>query len=393
MNLFQSFLMGGFECATHRRPDGIRLDVLRDTRHDIYALEDYRLLGDAGIRTVRDGLRWHRIEISEGVYDWSSFTPMLAASVATGTQVIWDLCHWGVPDDIDLFSEAFPRRFAAYAKAAAVLIQDNTDTTLFFCPINEISFWSWIGGDLGAFGPHQQGRGPEMKRQLVRASIAAIKAIRMIAPSARFVQAEPLIHILPQNAEDLPEIERYNAAQFEVCDMLAGRLHPELGGSPDLLDIVGVNYYWNNQWVQHGERVPLGAPRHRSLHSMLRALYHRYGRPLVITETGAEAEADIGWFGYILAEIRQAQREGADILGACIYPVMDYVGWDDERHCPCGLIEAAPDWTMRSLRPGLLAEVRLQEEIRRIASKILSEAPRSTGKSDPSVHSADVAVA
>lgn len=362
--------MGGFECTTHRRHDGHRLDIIERTRHDRYAAADYRLLQQAGVRTVRDGLRWHHIEVSEGVYDWASFLPMLEASIATGTQVIWDLCHWGIPDDLDLFSEAFPRRFSAYAQAVAALIQSRTAAAPFFCPINEISFWSWIGGDIGGFGPHQHGRGPEMKRQLARASIAAIHAIRVVVPCARFVQAEPLIHVVPHSPQAQADVETdsYSASQFEACDMLSGRLHPELGGSPEMLDIVGVNYYWNNQWIHNGDRVPAGHPRHRSLHSMLLEIHQRYRRPLVITETGAEAEDEIGWLGYMHAEVRQAQRQGADVLGICLYPVMDYPGWDDDRHCRCGLIKVSPDWQQRTLRPGLLAEIQLQEKARQLIS-------------------------
>lgn len=182
---------------------------------------------------------------------------------------------------------------------------------------------------------------------------------------------------------------RHSRKDLLPMPRLAGRLHPGLGGSPDLVDIIGVNYYWNSQWVQHGDRVPLGAPRHQSRHRMLVALYYRYGRPLVLTETGAESESDIGWLGYILAEIRQVQREGADVLGACIYPVMDYVGWDDKRHCPCGLIETSPDWNDRTLRPGLLAEIQLQERMCRTTTRMLSE---STCE-DISVYHADAVVA
>jgi len=49
------------------------------------------LLAQAGVRSVRDGLRWHQIEIAPGVYDWTSFLPMLDASLSAGTQVIGDL--------------------------------------------------------------------------------------------------------------------------------------------------------------------------------------------------------------------------------------------------------------------------------------------------------------
>jgi hypothetical protein len=35
--LFQNWFIGGFECSTHRRRDGRRLDLLASTRHDVNA--------------------------------------------------------------------------------------------------------------------------------------------------------------------------------------------------------------------------------------------------------------------------------------------------------------------------------------------------------------------
>ena len=61
-------------------------------------------MAELDLRTVRDGLRWHLIETPPGHYDWSSFLPMLRAATAAGVQVIWDLCHYGWPDDIDIWS-------------------------------------------------------------------------------------------------------------------------------------------------------------------------------------------------------------------------------------------------------------------------------------------------
>jgi beta-glucosidase/6-phospho-beta-glucosidase/beta-galactosidase len=362
-NIFKSFFMGGFECATHRRRDGLQIDVLSSTGHAEQAATDYSLLRQAGIRTVRDGLRWHLIETQPGIYDWSSFLPMLEASIATRTQVIWDLCHWGMPENLDVFSDEFVTRFAAFAGAAAEVIRDlsgGPDAQIpFYCPINEMSFWAWVGGDVKAFAPH-------LKRQLARASLAAIAAVRAVDPRARFVQAEPIINIVPdlrdlaRSPEIIQNAKRHTSSQYEAWDMLRGDMSDELGGSPEMLDIIGVNYYWNNQWVHEGDRTPPGHPQHRPLHSMLRDLWERYRRPIVITETGAEGHADVGWLGYISAEVRQAQRDGVEILGICLYPVMDYPGWDDERHCPCGLIAVDEAWNKRSLRKHLAEELRAQ---------------------------------
>ena len=379
--MFQSFFMGGFECATHQRSDRKQLDVISATQHDRNAAKDYRLLHQAGIRTVRDGLRWHLIEARPGVYDWSSFLPMLEASLDTRTQVIWDLCHWGVPEGIDIFADEFVTRFTAFAREAARQVFEfsggHKGPVPFYCPINEMSFWAWVGGDVRAFAPHREGQGPELKRQLVRASLAAIEAIRSVDPRARFVQAEPIINIVPNQAdiEIYPHIVEdalnHTASQYEAWDMLRGDQDQQLGGSPDTLDIIGVNYYWNNQWIHGGDQTPLGHPDHRPLHLMLQDLWQRYRRPILITETGAEAHAAVGWLGYIASEVRQALREGVDMVGICLYPVMDYPGWDDDRHCSCGLIESSKDWKARTLRRELAAEIAAQAQITRSSKEAI----------------------
>ena len=193
--LFQSWFIGGFECSTHRRRDGQRLDLIASTRHDVNAAADYRMLADLGIRTVRDGVRWHLIETTPGHYDWSSFLPMLRAARDTGTQVIWDVAHYGWPDDIDIWSPAFVDRFAAFGRALAQVVRAETDTVPFYVPVNEISFWSWAGGDVAYMNPLATDRGRELKAVLARAAIAAIEAIREVEPRARFVHTEPAITI------------------------------------------------------------------------------------------------------------------------------------------------------------------------------------------------------
>ena len=371
----QSFFLGGFECATHRRRDRLRIDVIDRTGHDRFCAVDYRLLAEAGVLTVRDGLRWHLIESVPGAYDWSSFLPMLRAAHETGTQVIWDLCHWGVPDWLDVFSSDFVSRFAAFAAAASRLICDEREQAgmsgpAIYAPINEMSFWAWVGGDEQHFHPFAELRGQELKQQLARASIVAMRAIRAVDPQARFVQPEPIIHVSVDPRDRIRDLVAdavaaagHTAAQFQSWDMLAGIRNPEFGGSPDLLDIIGVNYYWNNQWLHQGPHTPAGHLQHYPLHTMLYELWERYKRPILITETGAETNAAVGWLGYVGAEVRQAQRMGACILGICLYPVMDYPGWDDDRHCSCGLIEIDHDWTQRRLRTDILGELRVQQRL------------------------------
>ena len=107
---FASFFQAGFECSSHRRRDGVRLDLIRATGHDKHVLRDYRLCKQLGFGTIRDGLRWHLIEKSPGKYDWSSWLPALeAAEERRASQVIWDLFHYGSPDHVDQAGDGFSR--------------------------------------------------------------------------------------------------------------------------------------------------------------------------------------------------------------------------------------------------------------------------------------------
>ena len=354
--------MGGFECSTHRLKAGRRLDLLAASGHDSLAVSDYRQLAQFGIRTIRDGLRWHLIESSPGRYDWLSFLPMLSSACEARVQVIWDLCHFGWPDSLDIWSADFVERFGRFAGAAARLIRDESDGVPVYCPVNEISFWAWAGGDVAYLNPFAKKRGGELKRQLVRAAIAAIEAIRAADPRARLVHAEPVIHIAPRpgRVSDPRKVARFLNGQWEAFDMLAGRLHPELGGREDYLDILGVNFYPNNQWVHRSGPIPLGRHDYRPFRDILGEAFARYGRPLVVAETGAEGSAGPSWLHYVAGEVAAAIAQGVPVQGVCLYPVLDYPGWDDGRTCPVGLLQLQPGPGGRMVNEPLAAELARQ---------------------------------
>ena len=253
-------------------------------------------------------------------------------------QVIWDLCHYGWPDGLDIFRPEFVDRFADYAREVARLIAAETDEAPWYCPVNEISFWSWAGGDVGYLNPRQTGRGFELKAQLVRASLAAIDAIWSVDSRARILHAEPAIHIVRNPARGArKDTEGHRLAQFQACDMLAGQLWPQLGGDERYLDVVGVNYYPNNQWVLDGPGIGRDDPRYRPFREILAEVWERYGRPLIVSETGAQGRDRASWLSYVAEEVRAARSAGVPVEGICLYPILDYPGWDDDRHCPTGL--------------------------------------------------------
>ncbi len=352
--LFKSFLQGGFECSTHRlrstgTDEGRRLDMIAAVGHDVHAARDYNQLADFNIRTVRDGFRWHLIE-RQGGYDWSSIRPMLRAAQSTGTQVIWDLLHYGWPDDLDIWSPQFVDRFALFAGACARLVREESDDVPFYCPVNEISFFSWGGGDAGYLNPFANGRGYELKVQLARATIAAMETILMIEPRARFVHCDPVINVItdPARPWEAGASEGHRQAQFQGWDLIAGRMWPQIGGRPELLDIIGVNYYFNNQWIHGGPPIDIGHPLYKPLNKILAETYARYGRPILIAETGIEDERRAEWFEYVASQGAKAMQAGVPLEGICLYPIINHPGWDDNRPCFNGLLSS--DITAKNAR-------------------------------------------
>jgi beta-glucosidase/6-phospho-beta-glucosidase/beta-galactosidase len=361
---FKSFFMAGFECSSHRRlGDGVRLDLIAATGHDRLVREDYRSCARHGLLTIRDGLRWHLIEREPGRYDWSSWLPMLEAAMESGVQVMWDLFHYGSPDHLDQGSPDFTQSYARFASEAVRLHREVTGTAAIVCPLNEISFLAWAArnGVFPAIGAHEEAGW--LSRHLVRTAVAGMRAMREVDPDCRFIWAEPLINVLPKTAADADAAEAKRLSQYHAYDMLSGRSAPELGGSAEWLDAVGVNFYSDNQWYLEGGAIPLGHTDYRPLADMLAETYQRYGRPILITETGAEGSARPAWLHYVCDEVREAIRQGVPVAGVCIYPIASFPGWDDERHRQFGLFSVPrPDGTREAYAP-LAEELTRQQDL------------------------------
>ncbi|MBV9992381.1 MAG: beta-glucosidase [Alphaproteobacteria bacterium] len=336
--------------------DGRRFDAIRQSGHDRQAAVDYGLLAASGIRTIRDGMRWHLIERTPGAYDWSSVTRMADAALEAGVEIIWDLCHFGVPDHIDVLSREFPFRFADYAEAAAATIGRMSGNAPLWCPINEISYWSYAAGTEGFIEPAARGRAEDIKRQLVSAFLAAATRLRAVDSRARCLATDPLIHVTSRLG-DSQEARAIVESSFAAWDMLLGRAAPELGGHEGAIDLLGANYFPDNQRSIDDGLVGLGCIGYRPLHVLIETLWSRYGLPILLSETGAEGANASAWLSYISREVALAVDDGIPVEGVCLYPAMDYPGWIDDRHCRCGLIRTDSACVERTVDSDVLASV------------------------------------
>jgi hypothetical protein len=347
--MFRSFFLAGFEGSTGFNRHGDWFDQVVATGHDRTVDADYRDLAALDIHGARETVRWPLVEARPGRYDFSSLAPFVEAARRHGVEVVWDLFHYGFPRDVDLFGEDLPRRFAEYCHAVGRYIGDRTEGTCLFTPVNEPSFMAYAAGERGLFAPHATGRGWELKVALCRAAIAGIEALWDACPGARMVNVDPLcrVAVSPDRPHEAEEAQDFNRRLvFQAWDMLAGRLLPELGGSRAHLDIVGINYYWTNQWEWRVAPLPDGAvpplphddPRRAKLRDLVRAVARRYGGEVMVTETAHVGEQRAPWMLEVAEEAEALLREGVPIRGVCLYPILGMPEWHaPEVWTPMGL--------------------------------------------------------
>lgn len=346
--IFPTFFMGGFECSTFIWQDGERKDYVAATGHDRHLESDYSAVMSLGIGVVREAIRWPQVDLGNGSYDWASVKAVQDVATKCNITPIWDLCHYGFPQECDPFSEECLGRFVSYCRAAAELVTNTAEGPYFFTPINEITFFSAAATELGWMYPFAKGREEELKRALCRMAIEGAKAIRSVHPDARMVHVDPMVHAVPP--ADRPDLadeawaEAYKKA-YEGFDMLSGRHAPELGGSPEILDIVGVNVYHYSQVVLKEDkgREVLGPrdPRRKPLSEMLKYAWDRYHRPIIIGETSGFKETRAEWLKMTMEECLKALNAGVDLQGVCLYPVVDLPDWWTQKWAKIGIYDVA----------------------------------------------------
>jgi hypothetical protein len=347
--MFKSFFLAGFEGSTGYNRHGHWFDQVVATGHDRTVDEDYRQLAELDIHAARETIRWPLVDLGRGRYDFSTVEPFIEAARRHHVEVIWDLFHYGYPQRLDLWSEDFPRRFADYCYAVGRYIAQRTDGSCAFTPVNEPSFMAYAAGEKGLFSPHVAGRGWDLKVALTQAAIVGIDALWAACPGARMVNVDPLCRAA--RPVDRPELEEeardFNERLvFQSWDMLCGRLLPELGGSRSHLDIVGINYYWTNQWELGGKPQADGVippltdddPRRWPLSSLVRSVWERYGGEMMITETSHIGDSRGRWLREVARESEELLLDGVPLQGVCLYPILGMPEWHDpEIWTPMGL--------------------------------------------------------
>lgn len=340
VNPYNSFWMGGFEGADHINAKQDRLDMVQGSGHDLHVEEDYARLAALGIKTVRESIGWRISQpLAESELNLSRAIRFAKAAQKEGIQIIWTFMHYGTPEGISLEDDSFIQHFTEYAVKVATCLAPFSKTPVYNL-INEISYLSWAVAHTDFMHPYaDELNGYEIKCRLVKAVVNAANEVKKISPGARFLHVEPIMHVAAP--VDKPELEaeaqQFKSYQWQTFDMLR---------DAGLLDLIGVNYYYNGQIEFNGEalcwRTP--DPRRIPFSEMLKTVWDRYRRPLIISETGHFDNERALWLDEVLAEVLVAREAGIPVHGVCIYPILDRPCWHEpDVFIRTGLIEVTDE--------------------------------------------------
>jgi len=358
----------------HKRT-GRDLDEYELTQHYRYRREDLERVAATGVRAMRYGVPWHRVNVAPGRFDWSWPDEVFSHMIETlGIQPIVDLVHYGAPDWIEGNCAAadYPQRLAEYAGAFADRYRGMISA---YTPINEPVVHATFCGRNGIWPPNMRGEGGYLRVLLclVEAMQASIEAIRAAAPESAIVAVEATELLTAEHAT-LAEHARFSLLRHLLpTDLLLGRVDEQHAlrtwlvgnGVPadrlerirtgaQTIDVIGVNFYphLSNAVVERrGDqvaRVTRYATSH-DLERLLRAFWEHLRIPVMLTETSDNAAIAQRerWMEDSISAVRRARTGGVPVVGYVWWPLFSHVDWKyrfhtrpvDEYWCHMGLYD------------------------------------------------------
>lgn len=330
------------------------LDEYELTQHYRLWREDVDLVASLGLRCMRWGVPWHRVEVLPGRFDWRFTDAVLERMAEHGIEPIVDLVHYGCPVWLEgsFAHPDYPRRVAAYA---AAFVERYRGRAAGYTPLNEPVVNADFCGRHRTWPPYLQGEEgyARVLVALCEGMSRTVAAIRELEPGALVVQVEATAHVLPAEPALAAAVEAHWERHLLPTELLMGRVGEDHRGRDQLRrlgvpderlqwlcehgqrpDVMGVNYYphLSSQTLEG----PVERPRLRrrrgsgaDLREVLARFQRRFELPVMVTETSDRAAAwrRSRWLEESVAAIAAARGEGLPVVGYTWWPLFCLVDW------------------------------------------------------------------
>lgn len=358
--------MTGFECSAFPQYGA---DELAETQHYRWWASDLVRVRDVGIRMIRYGIPWHRVNPRPHEYDWDWTDQALDLMETLGITPIVDLFHYGTPLWIEggIMHPIFGEMQSWYAKAFAERYPHIT----YYTPTNEPYICASFGAEKAIWYPFLRGDHNLTRaiKNLAEGICRSMAAVRTVRPDAIMMLADTCEYYHPLDEQSEKDAEFLNHRRFLVHDLYQGlvdRGHPlrdyvVRNGLADFeldwfldhatsLEILGLDYYRHSERQirrnEQGKLIDEAAAHPRGWATQSAEYAERYGGvPVFLAETnvGDPEEERVAWFRQVVEETRRARAAGTPIAGLTYYGAVDHVDWDTALRVrnlninPCGV--------------------------------------------------------
>ncbi|MFC0682839.1 family 1 glycosylhydrolase [Lysobacter korlensis] len=337
-------ILGAFESTFLPAHDR---DIFETTEHDVRFRDDVELLKRSGVTRLRYPVRWHRIEETEGVLDWTATDAVLHHLRDEGLRPIVDLVHHtSYPAWLtDGFADArFGPAYLRYAEEFARRYPWIEEYTLFNEPFSTL----FLCGHEGIWPPyHKSLQGfVDLIVNVLPAVTEASRLYRELLPDARHVWVDTCEHHTGSDRSGQAYADMANERRFLVIDAFLGRPYDStsevgrllsevdgerlLGIEPGFIDVLGLDYYAHCQWNFSVEGGSAPTPTPIPFADLIQQYFDRYGLPCIVTETNVRGHtADRAtWLKYVLEQCETAADRGVPVEGLCWFPFIDSTDWN-----------------------------------------------------------------
>lgn len=341
--------------------------------------KDVAALKKLGVNHYRFGIEWGRVEPKPGVFNEAAiaqYVGMARKLRAAGIEPIVTLWHFTFPDWLYNSKRKGRSDFlhpdveSAWREYVNKMVTALAPYVRVYVPQNEPN------GDLyiGYFGGHWP---PGLLLTPFALKKATKVAVRMFRDAAGIIR-ERRPDALVMGIYSIPNWRRNFAqdpTQF-VYNMMMRQNFDHLDKVADTMDIIGVNYYYAqdasalrfirrpegelaSNYTQNGWEInPEG------FYSVLKQVYRRYGKPIVVSENGIGTQSEqkkIRYFREHVNQMRRALADGVDIRGYFPWTLIDNYEWAEGYAANFGLthvdrdkmtlvIEPSGEWFSKFIR-------------------------------------------
>ncbi len=350
----------GIECSYPTIDHGkTRRDLLAECDHYNRYQEDLALVKEMGLKVLRYGLPYYKIQQGPGRYDWEFADLAMAEMQRLGITPILDLMHFGVPDWLGNFQNPeLPVHFADYCEAVAL----RYPWVRYYTPVNEIYVTAKLSAKDGLWNEQlKTDRGfVTALKHLVAASIMGTQQIAKHRPNCVIVQSESAEFTHELRAERTLAVQLQNDLRFASLDLLYGR-HCEgnvlnylydngmtrqeydwfMAGEPPGYQVMGNDYYGRNEKMLLPNGQILTSTDVLGWYNITHDYYERYKKPVMYTETNTfDAKEAPTWLWKQWVNILQMRKDGVPVLGFTWYSLIDQVDWDKSLAQKTGTVNA-----------------------------------------------------